>query len=135
MTTFVSAYRIVPFNAETIVSKSRTGFLNSVQVSGKSSYTIMHFNILILSIFLVFFSFHFLRVYIYRMKHSFMVSRRFVLCHFNSRKSNRCNFNRSHFQPLAFSIACHFNRLQLQPRQIQPLYLSSNQSITVTKCN
>ena len=35
------------------------------------------------------------------------VSGHFVLCHFN-----RCNLDRSHFQPLAFSFstACHFNR-------------------------
>ena len=30
-------------------------------------------------------------------------------------------FNRSHFQPLAFSAACKFNRLQIQPPQIRPI--------------
>ena len=37
-------------------------------------------------------------------------AKRTVTCHFVLRHFNRCNFNRSHFQPLAFSTACKFNR-------------------------
>ena len=44
-------------------------------------------------------------------------------------------FNRVPFQPRAISTASHFNREPFQPPQIQPLQLSSNQSITITKCN
>ena len=36
-------------------------------------------------------------------------------------------FNRSHFQPFTLSTACHFNCMQFQPPQIQPLQLYSNQ--------
>ena len=44
-------------------------------------------------------------------------------------------FNRVPFQPRAISTTCNFNREPFQPPQIQPLQLSSNQLITVTKCN
>ena len=30
-------------------------------------------------------------------------------------------FNRSHFQPFTLSTACLFDRLQIQPPQIQPI--------------
>ena len=44
-----------------------------------------------------------------------------VTCHFVLRHFNRCNFNRSHFQPFTLSTACLFDRLQIQPPQIRPI--------------
>ena len=44
-----------------------------------------------------------------------------VTCHFVLRHFNRCNFNRSHFQPFTLSTACLFERLQIQPPQIRPI--------------